>query len=171
MSLQKSKKLRAGMLGALMAFSSIAGVASTAAAQPLLPEAVPEVVPAKGDGGRWIEYNVNTYCLDLHDGGSVVFHTCQTANGKSGHATPTGNFKVYKKAAGPICMHPPGDKEVCGIHYATYWGRGGYAFHEAYWMGGRVQQRISHGCVNMRLADAKTVFNFATNGMRVWVHG
>jgi len=159
MSLHKTNKVnkvRAGMLSALLALTSVTGVTSAASA---------------GDSGRWIEYDVNSYCLSLHDGGSVVFQTCQTSNGKKGHRTPTGEFKVYKKAAGPICMHPPGDEKVCDIHWATYWGRGGYAFHEAWWMGDRVQQRISHGCVNMRAGDAQTVFNFATNGMRVWVHG
>jgi len=189
MTLQKSKKIRAGLLGTLLALSSVTGIAATAAAQPTtLPDAAESAIDsswvesyftdALGSStpigtkaaGRWIEYNLSNYCLTLHDGNSVPFQTCQTSSGKKGHATPTGSFKVYRKAAGPICMHPPGDEEVCGIHYATYWGRGGYAFHEAWWMGGRVQQRISHGCVNMRLGDAKAVFNFATIGMPVKVH-
>jgi len=189
MSLQKSKKIRSGMLGALLAFTSLTGFAGAASAQPAtVPEGSETAVDsswlenfytdALGTGlqiggassGRWIEYNLSSFCLTLHDGGSVPFKTCQTSSGKKGHGTPAGSFKVYKKAAGPICMHPPGDDEVCGIHYATYWGKGGYAFHEAWWMGNRVQQRISHGCVNMRKGDAQTVFNFATIGMPVKVH-
>jgi len=188
MSQQKNNKVRAGVLSALLAFTSVAGVATSAAAE--VPGEVPEAAPIDTNwvqqyvhdalggvtpvgtkaSGRWIEYNLSNYCVSLHDGGSVVFKTCQTSSGKEGHATPAGEFKVYQKAAGPICMHPPGDKEVCGIHYATYWRKGGYAFHEAWWLGNRVNQRISHGCVNMRKADAKTVYDFATVGMRVSVH-
>lgn len=123
-----------------------------------------------GGGTRWIEYNVSNYCVYLHEGNSVVWQTCSTSNGKPSTPTITGEFRVYSRARGPICMHPPGDDEVCGINYVTYWGPGGYAFHEAWWMGNRVNRGISHGCVNMRKADAQTVYNFSTVGMRVWVH-
>ena len=177
MSIQK--KVISGAFGVLLAIPALAGPALAA---PALPDTSTGAVETfgvtqlaqsllpTGKSGKWIEYNLSNYCLYLHQGDSVVFKTCQTSSGKEGHATPSGNFKVYSKAAGPICMHPPGDKEVCNIHYATYWRKGGYAFHEAWWMGNRVNQRISHGCVNMRKADAKTVFDFASVGTPVNVH-
>jgi len=192
--LHKNSKVRASVLSAFIAVTSIAAVTSSAAADPVtlpetgsadLSEALPEFswldtyfADALGEStpigtkssGRWIEYNMSNYCVTLHDGNSVAFQTCQTSSGKAGHATPTGSFTVKRKAAGPICMHPPGDKEVCGIHYATFFTSKGAAFHEAYWMGGRVNQRISHGCVNMRKGDAKVVYDFATIGMPVKVH-
>ena len=188
------KKVRASVLTALIAASSIVGLAGSANADtPTLPDtAVADLSEALAEttwldtyfsealgtitpigtkaSGRWIEYNMSNYCVTLHDGNSVAFQTCQTSSGKAGHATPTGSFTVKRKAAGPICMHPPGDKEVCGIHYATFFTSKGAAFHEAYWMGGRVNQRISHGCVNMRKGDAKVVYDFATIGMPVKVH-
>jgi len=138
----------------------------------IVPSSIIVAAPAQAASGKWIEYNVSNYCLYLHEGDAVVWSTCATSNGKKGKATKTGHFKVYQKSAGPICMHPPGDDPVCGIHYATYWGKGGYAFHEAWWLGSsNMNQRISHGCVNMTKSDAKRVFDFASIGTPVWVHG
>ena len=188
-----TNKVRAGLLSALLTAASVAGVASSAAAEPvILPDAAgPEVSSALPEAswldsyfsealgtatpigtaasGRWIEYNLSNYCVTLHDGGSVAYQDCTTSSGKKSTPTPTGTFRVQRKAVGPICMHPPGDKEVCGIHYATYFTKSGAAFHEAWW-NKSWNQRVSHGCVNMTLGGAKTVFNFASPGMTVKVH-
>ncbi|MFZ2560248.1 MAG: L,D-transpeptidase [Candidatus Nanoperiomorbaceae bacterium] len=83
---------------------------------------------------------------------------------------------------GGVCMPNPGPNTpegspsswLCNIHYVTYWGAGGYAFHEAWWLNptgaSPVNSGISHGCINMQKADAATVYNFAQIGTPVWVH-
>jgi len=133
------------------------------------PAAAGSGASASGEG-KWIEYNVSTYCVYLHQDGNVVWSTCNTSNGKAKTPTKTGEFKVTSKVAGPKCMKPPGDKEVCNIRWITYWHKSGYAFHEAWWMKNGGNQNISHGCVNMTTDAAKTVYDFASVGMRVYVH-
>lgn len=83
---------------------------------------------------------------------------------------------------GGVCMPNPGPNTaegapsawLCNIHYVTYWGQGGYAFHEAWWLSptgsNAINAGISHGCINMEKADAATVYNFAVIGTPVWIH-
>jgi lipoprotein-anchoring transpeptidase ErfK/SrfK len=59
------------------------------------------------------------------------------------------------------------------VLYTQYFTEGGHALHLNYWRDdyyfGNV--RSSHGCVGMRLADAKFFWDFATFGTRVEIHG
>lgn len=121
--------------------------------------------------GHWIEYNISTYTVTLWNGNQAVWSTNQTANGKASTPTITGLYTVIRKARGPVCMpNPPSSEPLCNINYVTYWEASGYAFHEAWWMGDRVGQGISHGCINMRKNDAKRVYEWASIGTPVWVH-
>ena len=58
------------------------------------------------------------------------------------------------------------------VLYTQYFTDRGHALHLNYWRPdgyfGRV--RSSHGCVGLRFADAKFLWNFATYGTRVTVH-
>lgn len=80
---------------------------------------------------------------------------------------------------GGVCMPNPGGTvaQLCSIHYVTYWGPGGYAFHEAWWLtNGDISATkaagygISHGCINMYKDDAKFIYGFSQIGTPVWVH-
>lgn len=125
--------------------------------------------------GHWIEANLSDFSVKLYDGTSVVWQTNQTAHGKASTPTITGLFTVFSKVFNQ-CMPNPGPNgepapDLCNIHYVTYWGAGGYAFHEAWWLTpGKVGTGISHGCINMYQADAKVVYDFASIGTPVWVH-
>lgn len=122
---------------------------------------------------RWIEYNVSTFTATLYDGTNPVWSTNQTSTGKNTTPTITGLYKVWHKVFEQCMPNPPSPKPLCNIHYITYWERSGYAFHEAWWMShqaGNVRGRISHGCVNMFLGDAKRVYEWAEIGTPVWVH-
>ena len=74
---------------------------------------------------------------------------------------------------GGVCMPNPGGTQanLCNIHYVTYWGPGGYAFHEAWWLTPNlVHTGLSHGCLNMWKGDAKYIYDFSQIGTPVWVH-
>jgi lipoprotein-anchoring transpeptidase ErfK/SrfK len=64
-------------------------------------------------------------------------------------------------------MSGPG-YSVPNVKWNTYFD-GGIAFHTAYWHN-NFGQPMSHGCVNMREADAKTVYDFLPLGTLVHVH-
>ena len=122
-------------------------------------------------GGKWIEYNRTTYTVTLHEGDTVYWSTDQTADGKASTPTITGLFSVLSKVYVTDMPNPPSTEPLTNIHYVTYWEATGYAFHEAWWLTqAKIHTGISHGCVNMWLEDAKTVYDFAEIGMPVWVH-
>jgi hypothetical protein len=121
---------------------------------------------------HWIEADLSDYSVMLYEGTNLVWQTNQTAHGKPSTPTITGLFKVFSKVYQQCMPNPPSPDPLCNIHYVTYWGPGGYAFHEAWWMQSyQIGTGISHGCVNMRQADAKTVYDFSSIGTPVWVHG
>ena len=124
------------------------------------------------EDNKWIEYNLSTYTVTLWNGSQAIWSTNQTAQGKpSTPSLPAGIYRVYAQTFKTCMPNTPDPVPLCDIHYVTYFGWGGYAFHEAWWMGNRVHQNISHGCINMRQADAKVVYDFAEVGTRVVVTG
>jgi lipoprotein-anchoring transpeptidase ErfK/SrfK len=126
------------------------------------------------EDNRWIEYNISNYTLTLWDGTNAIWSTNNTANGKASTPTITGTFRVFSKLSIQTMTGGTagaGDYyRIPGVKWVTYWGPGGYAFHTASWLPGQERTRISHGCVNMHEADAKTVYDFSEIGTRVVVH-
>ncbi|MDR1196790.1 MAG: L,D-transpeptidase/peptidoglycan binding protein [Candidatus Nomurabacteria bacterium] len=126
------------------------------------------------EDNRWIEYNLSNFTVTLWDGKTKVWSTNNTANGKPSTPTITGIFRVFSKITIQTMTGGTagtGDYySIPGVKWVTYWGPGGYAFHTASWLGGQERTRISHGCVNMHEADAKTVFDFSEIGTKVVTH-
>ncbi|GHT80743.1 peptidase [Actinomycetota bacterium] len=123
------------------------------------------------DDRKWIEANLSTYCVTLHSSKGDEQVTCNTAKGKADTPTITGEFDVYEKRVVSCMPNPPSEEPLCDIHWQTYWGPGGYAFHEAWWLTkAKLKTGISHGCINMYKDDAKKVYDFAQVGTRVVVH-
>jgi lipoprotein-anchoring transpeptidase ErfK/SrfK len=108
-------------------------------------------------------------------------------NDSSGAAAPNSDYATNLAAGmgvdrsgstnsnpyGGVCMPNPGGTQanLCSIHYVTYWGPGGYAFHEAWWLTpAQVHTGLSHGCLNMWKGDAKWIYDFSQIGTPVWVH-
>ena len=120
--------------------------------------------------GRWVEYDISSYTATAYEGTNAVWSTNQTANGKPSTPTITGLYSVWRKTYEQCMPNPPSPDPLCNIHYVTYWERSGYAFHEAWWMGSNVQTGLSHGCINMRINDAKFIYDFTSLGTPVWVH-
>jgi hypothetical protein len=130
-----------------------------------------DIATSEVDDSRWIEYNMNNYCVYFHSGDTVITLTCNTAKGKASTPTITGTFRVYKQVYEQCMPNPPSPEPLCNIHYVTYWGEGGYAFHEAWWLTTEKEYNgISHGCINMYINDAQKVYEFAELGTKVWVH-
>lgn len=121
--------------------------------------------------GKWIDYNLSNYTVTLHQNHDAVWATNYTSHGKPSTPTLTGMFSVVRKVFNQCMPNPPSPQPLCNIHYATFWEASGYAFHEAYWLGPHnVHSRISHGCINMRLGDAKYIYDWSLIGTPVFVH-
>ena len=76
-----------------------------------------------------------------------------------------GTFRIYVKYRSTP-MSGPGYYLPAVPHTMYFYG--GYAIHGAYWHN-NFGRPMSHGCVNMRLADAAALFNWAPVGTKVVV--
>jgi hypothetical protein len=121
--------------------------------------------------------------LDLSDRRVYVYEgeTLKTsfpvAVGKPGYETPVGSFKVLNKETNPIFKDPfsgrtmpPGPNNPLGERAIDFWtdGRNYSAFHgtpHEHLIG----QAVSHGCVRMRNADVKQLFELVQVGTPVTV--
>lgn len=116
---------------------------------------------------RRIEVNVSTQRTTLFENDEAV-RSWSVSTGLPGHDSDLGHFRVYahvriqdmgSEAAGYLTKDVP---------WVSYYN-GDEAFHGAYWHN-NFGNRMSHGCVNMRIPDAKFVYEWAPIGTEVWVH-
>jgi lipoprotein-anchoring transpeptidase ErfK/SrfK len=91
--------------------------------------------------------------------------------------TPTvkGQYKIWRKVPiqdmrGPSPYkqyYPTGKYHIKNVPHVMFFYQG-YAIHGAYWHN-NFGSRASHGCVNVPLASAEWLFNFADVGTQVAV--
>lgn len=115
--------------------------------------------PLSGTGKR-AEVRLGAQVLLLVNASSQVLRTIHISSGAPATATPSGSYRVYRKA-----IRDWSYPFKTWLPYASYF-TGGIAFHEypdvpAY--------PASHGCVRVPRDDAPTVYRFATVGTPVRV--
>ncbi len=122
-------------------------------------------------GDSYIEINLTAQHMFLHKNGSVVLESdIVSGNPYKGNATPTGAYGIY------YC-----DKDAIlrGEGYETpvaYWMpfNGGVGLHDATWQssfgGQRYKFNGSHGCINLPLNVAASVFSQVSSGFPVLVY-
>jgi lipoprotein-anchoring transpeptidase ErfK/SrfK len=114
---------------------------------------------------RWIEIDLSEQTLTAYQGGTAVLKAT-VSTGKRSTPTPLGEFAIYARV--PIQdMGGPG-YHMPDVRYVVYF-EGDYAIHAAYWHDS-FGQPVSHGCVNMRTADARALYEWAQIGTPVRVH-
>jgi LysM repeat protein len=115
--------------------------------------------------GRWIDVDLSSQRLTAYQGNSPVF-SALISSGLSRTPTVIGRFKVQTKLRSTR-MRGPG-YDLPGVPYTMYFYKG-YAIHGTYWHN-NFGHPMSHGCVNMRTADAGWLFNWASVGTPVVTH-
>jgi lipoprotein-anchoring transpeptidase ErfK/SrfK len=140
-----------------------------------------KIASSIGSNTKWIEADLSKQIVYLHKGERNIVKAYAVSSGKPGTATVRGTFRIYKK----IRLHDmKGDWNpntnawgyvTPNVPWTSYF-KAGYAFHGAYW-NPQVnipldEKRVprSHGCVNMRIKDAKYLYNWAPVGTLVSVH-
>ncbi|MCS6827472.1 MAG: L,D-transpeptidase [Caldilinea sp.] len=129
-------------------------------------EATPVVfrTDAPPDGERWIEVIVSEQKLIAWQGDTPVFETI-VSTGKRGFETIPGEFRIYVKYE-KTRMRGPG-YDTPDVPWTMYYHRG-FAIHGAYWHN-NFGTPVSHGCVNLRVPEAKALYDWASVGTRVVV--
>jgi len=119
---------------------------------------------------KMIDLNLSEQKLYAYEDGVLVFETV-VATGKAGYRTRTGDFRIYAKDRYVDMRSGPGDPEpyeVLDVPFVN-WFSGGQAIHGCYWSSEYGYPR-SHGCVNVRVADAEWIYNWAPLGTPVFSH-
>lgn len=120
---------------------------------------------------RWVEVDLSEQRTSLWLGSQMV-QSFTISSGIWKHPTVTGEFAIRYKTPNQVMS---GGSKATGDYYylpnvtwVSYFYED-YAFHTAYWHN-NFGHPMSHGCINMRAEDAKTLYDFAPIGTRVIVH-
>ena len=129
-------------------------------------------------GNTYLEVDIAQQRMWYIKNGSVAFES-NVVTGKPGNSTPTGFFQILEKKRDKVLR---GEKQPDGSWgYETpvaYWMRvtwSGIGFHDATWQAAFGGNRYisgygSHGCINMPLSKAKTLYNTISVGTKVIIH-
>ncbi|PIR03937.1 MAG: hypothetical protein COV59_02010 [Candidatus Magasanikbacteria bacterium CG11_big_fil_rev_8_21_14_0_20_39_34] len=82
--------------------------------------------------------------------------------------TPAGEFQVERKLEVKRYLGP--DYDLPNVKWNMEF-KPGYYIHSAYWHNDFGKKTHSHGCVNLREADAKELYQYATLGTHIEVIG
>lgn len=141
----------------------------------IAPPAPPEIPGPEVMGERWIDVDLASQTTSAMIGDRVVY-TALVTTGKDGWETPPGTFSIqYRVANETMTSAAIGAEEyyvLPDVLYTQYFTNQGHALHLNYWRDDSYfgNERSSHGCVGMRLADAEFFWNFAHVGTRVTIH-
>lgn len=118
------------------------------------------VLGAKDPSGeKHIYIDLSTQTLYAYQGSKKVMQTL-ISSGRWGR-TPAGNFNIWIKLRATRMAGGSGDDayNLPNVPYVMYFYRD-FGLHGAYWHN-NFGSPMSHGCVNMRQVDAKTLFEWA----------
>ena len=142
--------------------------------RPIPPEEMAPISPDVPGKKKRIEVSLSQQTLRAYEGDQEVYSAkissgipgSKTADGLTS-ATPTGDFYIFSKMPnkhmGTVTGNPDaeGGYSLPGVPWTCFFRNpGGYAFHGTYWHNNFGLQ-MSHGCVNMRNADAKWLFRWS----------
>jgi len=116
-------------------------------------------------GEKWIDVNLSLQTLTAYAGQTPVY-TALTSTGLAGTPTVVGTYKIYAKYVS-TSMSGPG-YYLPNVPHVMYFFKG-YGLHGAYWHN-NFGTPMSHGCVNLSLADAEWFYNWAPMGTKVVTH-
>jgi hypothetical protein len=116
------------------------------------------------EGRRWVEVDISDQTLTAWQGETVVLRT-KVSTGKPGWRTLPGTFNVYVKYPQTRMVGPGYDTP--DVPWTMYYYQG-FALHGAYWHN-NFGAPVSHGCVNLRVDEAKLLFDWANIGLEVVV--
>lgn len=116
---------------------------------------------------KWIDVNLTEQKLRAWEGNRLVYEF-PISSGRPGYNTVKGDFRVWRKVRNQT--YRGGSRErgdyyyLPNVPYSLFFHQG-YAIHGAYWHNDFGIKRRSSGCINLRIADAEQVYNWAGPAM------
>lgn len=121
--------------------------------------------------GHWVDVNLSQQKVTAYIG-STPIKTVWTSTGTRIHPTVVGTFRVWIKIRSTRMSggsRARGDYySLPNVPYVMYFYRG-YGLHGTYWHH-NFGHPMSHGCVNLTIADSAWFYNFGFVGMVVRTH-
>lgn len=146
---------------AVLAYRKVHGMAKTTRATPGIFKTLADgrgAYKLKHPGaGKHVEVNIGRQVMVLADKGKVR-RTYHVSTGKSSTPTVRGHFRFYRRQ--------PGFNSV-GMYYSVYF-HGGYAIHG--YPSVPPTYPASHGCVRTPIPDARSIYNWVSLGMSIYVY-
>ncbi|WP_216432015.1 L,D-transpeptidase family protein [Arcanobacterium phocae] len=127
------------------------------------------------EGEKWIDVNLSNFSAIGYEGATQVRGPALFVPGSTNTPTVTGEFKVWHKVAQQNMTGRNLDGStyhVPNVPWVMYF-HGDYAIHGAPWFssfGYHAGDHGSHGCLNMSVDDAHTLFDWAPIGTVVLSH-
>jgi lipoprotein-anchoring transpeptidase ErfK/SrfK len=106
--------------------------------------------------GKWIDIDISEQTLRAFEDGHLMMEV-KVSTGPKQMPTVQGEYRILSKYRA-IDMSGPG-YYVSAVPHAMFFYQG-YSIHGAYWHN-KFGQPTGHGCVNMKLEDAKKLFEWA----------
>jgi lipoprotein-anchoring transpeptidase ErfK/SrfK len=125
----------------------------------------PKPNPNPNATGKWIDISIGAQRLTAYEGQKAVFSVL-ISSGVAGRRTPIGQFAIRTKLASQT-MSGPG-YWLPNVPWVMYFA-GANAIHGTYWHH-NFGHPMSHGCINMTIADASWMYHWASIGTPVIVH-
>jgi len=127
--------------------------------------------PAGVTNGRWIEVNLYEQVMTVYENSTMIFATL-VGSGEPPFYTQPGTFQIYKMEendymTGSFETDHSDFYYIEQVPYIMYYD-GARALHGAYW-NNYLGYPGSHGCVNLSVADAHWLYNWAKEGDTVYV--
>jgi lipoprotein-anchoring transpeptidase ErfK/SrfK len=181
----RRRSARRRFLGSLLALPAVALLArlSPRAGCPVHADGTDNLIPILipddvGQEERWVAVNLTAQAAVGMIGVDPV-HVALVTTGKPGWETPIGQFRILRRVenetmtSASLGITDPDDQYVLtNVLYTQYFTWVGHALHLNYWRPDSVfgREPTSHGCVGMRLDDARFFWDFLGIGSRVVVH-
>lgn len=140
-------------------YSALVKVASSPAPGPSTAQ------PPVASAGKWIEVDLSDHILTAWEG-NTVYLTTLVSVGKPSTPTVKGTFHILSKYR-YVNMSGPGYYQP-NVPHTMFFYRG-YAIHGSYWRK-TFGLNVSHGCVNLNLTDAATLYAWTPIGTKVIIH-
>jgi lipoprotein-anchoring transpeptidase ErfK/SrfK len=136
---------------------------------------VPTTPPSSGVSqnapttGKWIDVDITRQTITAYQG-TTPLKSVLVSTGVAWHPTPIGHYKVYMKVASQTMSGGSGADAyyLPGVPWVMYF-TGAYAIHGTYWHQ-NFGRPMSHGCINLTIADAKWFYDWAEIGTPVVSH-
>jgi hypothetical protein len=114
---------------------------------------------------KYIDVNLSSQTLTCYENNQQVMQT-QVASGVTGlYDTPAGRFNIVvklpsRRMSASDRAASDQDNMLAGVPWCSFFTTEGHAFHGTFWHE-NFGVPMSHGCVNMRNADAKWLFRWS----------